>query len=408
MSGVPLGYEMTLEPNRLPVLPLLEATPNTEADAPRIDNQRAYMRGDLQWATDQPVTDRLHLTARAYFDYNHGPRKDEASLRDYTDLPPGYNPRTQVWADALRADPRWAKATPERLVDVVLSHIRQGFTYTLTPGTYGDSDEGRFAIDEFWLDRKQGFCEHFATAFVVVMRALDVPARIVTGYQGADTELQDGWHVVRNSYAHAWTEVWYEGQGWVRVDPTAAVAPERVVASVALRARLGVVASAIAAVNPALMAQWRSAVENLNQHWNQWVLNYSRSRQFDLLRAFGVRSPGWEDLGYLLAALLSGASLAGAAWAWYDRHRRDPWLSLRMRIDKRLAALGLAAAPHEPPRTLAARARAQFGAGAAALATSLEALDDLRYGRHAATRPDPAWWRGFAAAAAATATTPPQ
>ncbi|MFN4352992.1 MAG: transglutaminase-like domain-containing protein, partial [Hylemonella sp.] len=80
-------------------------------------------------------------------------------------------------------------------------------------------------IDEFWLDRQLGFCEHFAAAFVVVMRALDVPARIVTGYQGADPAPADGWFVVRNSNAHAWAEVWFEGQGWVRVDPTAAVAP---------------------------------------------------------------------------------------------------------------------------------------------------------------------------------------
>ena len=401
VRGAPLGYEMTLEPNRLPLLPLLEATPNSDGDAPRIEGQRAFMRSDLQWAVERPVTDRLRLTARAYLDHRHGPQTDDLSLREYTDLPPGYNPRTLAWAEALRSDPRYADATPEQLVDAVLLHIRRGFTYTLTPGTYGDDAEGRFAIDEFWLDRKLGFCEHFSTAFVVVMRALDVPARIVTGYQGADPDLQDGYHIVRNSYAHAWSEVWLEGRGWVRVDPTAAVAPERVVASRALRAQPGVVAGAIAAVNPALMAQWRAMLERLNNHWNQWVLNYSRSQQFDLLHKLGVQSPTWEDLAYLLIGLLSGASLVGAAWAYWDRHRSDPWQRLRARIAARLATLGIDAAPHEAPRTLAARVRAQLGAPADAVAGQLEALDRLRYGRGATTRLDPAWWRGFAAAAAA-------
>ena len=408
VRGAGLAYTMTLEPNRLPLLPLLEATPADAADAPRLDEQRAFLRSDLQWATERPVTERLRFTARAYLDHRHGPQRDELSLRDYTDLPPGYNPRTLAWAAALRADPRYANASTERLADAVMLYIRRGFTYTLTPGTYGDLDEGRFAIDEFWLDRKQGFCEHFSTAFVVVMRALDVPARIVTGYQGADPLLQEGELIVRNSYAHAWSEIWIEGRGWVRVDPTAAVAPERVVSSRALRAQPGVVAGAIGAVSPALLAQWRSLWQGATERWGRWVLNYSRSQQFDFLQKLGVNAPTWEDLAYLLIGLLSTASLVGAAWAWWDRHRLDPWQRLRWRIDKRLAALGIVAATHEAPRTLAARVRAQYGSAAEVLAAALEGLDVLRYGRGAALRPDPAWWRRFAASAAALADARPR
>jgi len=401
VSGPALGYEMTLEPNRLPLLPLLEATPSSPADGPRMEGPRAFLRSDLQWATETAVTDRVRLTARAYLDHRHGPQTDELSLRDYVDLPAGYNPRTLAWAEALRRDPRHADAGPERLVEAVLDTIRRGFTYTLTPGTYGDDNDNRLAIDEFWLDRKQGFCEHFSTAFVVVMRALDIPARIVTGYQGADPELQDGYHVVRNSYAHAWAEVWLAGRGWVRIDPTAAVAPERVAASRPLRPPPGAVAGAIGAVSPALMAQLRSVWEQVNNRWNQWVLNYSRSQQFDLLQKLGVRSPTWEDLANLLIGLLSGASLLGAVWAWWDRHRRDPWQRLRSNIALRLAALGIATADHEPPRTLALRVRRHLGDAGEALALHLEALDRLRYGRAAVPRPDPTWWQGFAAAAAA-------
>jgi len=398
VRGPAIGYEMTLEPSRLLMLPLLEATPPGPQDAPKLEGWRASMRQDLQWTTQRPITERLRFTARAYLDHRHGPRRDQLGLRDYTDLPAGYNPRTLAWADRLRRDPRFAAATPEQLVQIVLDTIRTGFTYTLTPGTYGD-DEGRQAVDEFWLDRKRGFCEHFSTAFVVVMRALDVPARVVTGYQGMDPVPQDGYYLVRNSHAHAWAEVWLESRGWVRVDPTAAVAPERIVASRPLRPPPGAVAAAIDAVSPALLARLRATWERVNNQWNQWVLNYSRNEQFDLLERLGFRSPDWADLAYVLLALLTAGSLAGAAWALWDRRRRDPWQRQAHRIAKTLARLGVPAAVHETPRTLADRVRERLGPRGEPLAASLERLELLRYGRSAVSRPSREWWRGFARAA---------
>jgi transglutaminase-like putative cysteine protease len=397
VTGRPIAYEMTLEPSRLPLLPLLEATPDRRGDGPALDGMRAFLRSDLQWMTVRPITERLRFSARAYLDHRHGPKRDDDFyLRDYTDLPPGFNPRTLAWADALRR--RLPEAPPEQLVDTVLATIRSGFTYTLTPGTYGD-DDGRHAIDEFWLDRRQGFCEHFSTAFVVVMRALDVPARVVAGYQGIDPEPQEGWYLVRNSHAHAWAEVWLAGRGWVRVDPTAAVAPERIVQSRPLRPQPGAVASAIGAVNPELLAQLRATWERFNNRWNQWVLNYSRSEQFDLLERLGWRSPDWTDLAKLLVLLLSLGALAGAAWAWWDRRRQDPWQRLARRIRRRLAALDVEVEPSQGPRTMAAQVRRRLGAGGEALAQQLDALDALRYGRAARARPSRAWWRAFAAAA---------
>jgi protein-glutamine gamma-glutamyltransferase len=390
VRGRPLVYEMTLEPSHLPLVPLLEAT----NEAPRIEGVRLFQRADLQWLTERPVMQRLRLSARAWLDHTHGPLEADLSLRDETDLPSGYNPRTLAWAVALQRRPDLAGAGPEQLAQAVLAHIREGFIYTLTPGEYGDED-GRHAIDEFWLDRRQGFCEHFSAAFVVIMRALDVPARIVTGYQGADPQLQDGDVVVRNSHAHAWAEIWLEGRGWTRVDPTAAVAPERVVRSRSLRPRPGFVAGAIDALNPALMASLRSTWERVNNRWNQWVLRYSRSEQLDLLQRLGWRTPDTADLAYLLIALISLGSLAGAAWAWWDRHRRDPWQRLALRVAKRLDRLDVDAPDHEGARAWAQRVRKRLGAAGEALAQQLEALDRMRYGRDAAARPSSAWWRGF-------------
>ncbi|MDH5328687.1 MAG: DUF3488 and transglutaminase-like domain-containing protein [Aquincola sp.] len=399
VSGAPISYEVTLEPSRLPMLPLLEATPAREGDAPQLASSlRAFLRPDGQWATERAITERLRFSARAYLAHRQGPFEDDASLRAYTDLPAGYNPRTLAWAAALQRRPDLADATPERFIQAVLEHIRSGFTYTLTPGAYGD-DEGRHAVDEFWIDRREGFCEHFSAAFVVIMRALDVPARIVTGYQGADAVTQDGWTIVRNSHAHAWAEVWIAGKGWLRVDPTAAVAPERIRLSQPLRPQLGLVAGTLNAINPELLAELRGTWERVNNRWNQWVLHYSRDDQLDLLQRLGWRSPEWADLAYLLITLLSGGAFAGAAWAWWDRHHRSPWERLSARLARKLTLLGVDVLPHDAPRTLARRVREQFGARGESLAASLEALDAMRYGRAARDRPDRAWWSAFERAA---------
>lgn len=390
--GIGVRYETTLEPIRLALIPVLEATPDTDDAAPRIDGWTLRMRPDLQWQTDRIVTERLRFSARAWPRFEHGQRLADDELRELVQLPQGYNPRVQAWAEAFKRAPERAGADARRLANAVMAHVRStGFTYTLTPGTYG-----RDGIDEFWLDRRSGFCEHFATAFVVVMRAMGVPARVVTGYQGADPRPADGYYVVRQSHAHAWAEYWMPGRGWQRADPTAAVAPDRVVRSASLTPDAGLVANALRNVNPELLTELRAGWEAVNNRWNQWVLNYSRTQQFDLLQRLGVRAPDWQDLGLLLIGLLSTGALAGAAWAFWDRRRQDPWQKLQRKIRDELATLGIAAAAHQPPRELASLVRARLGARSHPLAVTLDDLDRARYGRNAQRRPDPQWWRHFA------------
>jgi transglutaminase-like putative cysteine protease len=403
VAGPPLRYEMTIEPSQLPLLPLLEMTPDLPGAAPVIPGWLVVQRVDGQWQTDRPLIERRRITATAYLQHRHGPREDVLGLRDLVDLPPNTNPRTLQWAAQLRAQPGMETADGLVLAQAVLAHIRSaGFTYTLEPGPYADN-----AIDEFWFDRKLGFCEHFASAFVVIMRAMDVPARIVTGYQGADDALQDGYLIVRNSNAHAWAEIWVPQRGWVRIDPTAAVAPERVRRSQRLAPPPGLVAGAVNSLNPALAQQLRAAWENVNNRWNQWVLNYSRGQQFDLLRSLGVGSPDWTDLASALITLLCGGALAGAAWAWWDRRRQDPWQRLQHRVQAQLAALGVAVELHHGPRERARRVRLALGPRGHALAAELEALDQARYGDAAAGSASAlrTWWAGFARAARATPAT---
>ncbi|UZG43162.1 transglutaminase TgpA family protein [Caldimonas thermodepolymerans] len=374
-------YSLTIEPTRIASLPLLEVTP----EVPRLGEILPRMREDLEWVTGQPLRERQRFEATAYTGFRHGPVAWTAGLRDYLQLPEGYNPRTLAWAQALRQ--QLPDADARRLAQAVFAHIRtQGYAYTLAPGRYGD-EQGRHAIDEFWLDRKQGFCEHFAAAFVVVMRAMGVPARIVTGYQGAEYNPVDGYHLVRHTYAHAWAEYWQPGAGWVRADPTGAVAPERIRMALDLGPATGVVAATLSTVNPELWRRLRNHWDAVNNAWNQWVLNYSRGTQFELLRHLGFDAPGWQDLVVLLLGLVAAAASAGAAWAWWERHRQDPWVQAYRRMQAQLAAAGLPSGPHVPPRTLAAQARARWGEQAARVAELLSRMEALRYAPAAGATP---------------------
>jgi hypothetical protein len=157
----------------------------------------------------------------------------------------------------------------------------------------------------------------------------------------------------------------------------------------------GLVADAMNSISPAFAAQLRGAWETVNNRWNQWVLNYSRGQQFDLLKRLGFSAPSWQDLASAMILLLCGAALAGAAWAWWDRRRQDPWQRLQQRVMQRLHQLGVAVQPHHAPRERAARVRAQLGAQGQALADELDALDRLRYASTGPVPPLADWWRRF-------------
>jgi transglutaminase-like putative cysteine protease len=346
VRGVPLRYEVTLEPHNRPWLLALDAT----AAPPLLPGDlQARMSEELQWRASAPVNDLLRYRAVAHADYRHGPERMTASLQDYTALPRGFNPRTLQWAMELS---RETGNDSVALIDRVLRELRTGgYTYTLEPGEFG-----QHTADEFWFDRKAGFCEHMASSFVVLMRAAGIPARIVTGYQGGERNALDNFWVIRQSDAHAWTEVWVAGQGWLRVDPTGAVAPGRVGSMQRLVAPRGAVATAVGnVISPTFVQNLRSIWEAVNNAWNQRVLNYTQSRQLNLLRALGFESPSWEDLGLLLLGVLVAASLAGALWTRWERRRQDPWLRLLESVRRRLERAGQPVGAAATPREMAVR-----------------------------------------------------
>jgi transglutaminase-like putative cysteine protease len=364
-----------MEPSNRPWVLVLDAA----AMRPALPGYELSLGADLHWQADRPITDLVRYEARSHTEFRHGPPGPVVGLQDYVRLPAGFNPRTLQWAADLRRDPRYANADGARLVDLAMDHLRNGgYAYTLEPGTYG-----RDSADEFWFDRKQGFCEHIASSFVVLMRALDIPARIVTGYQGGELNAVDGFHVVRQSDAHAWAEVWLPERGWVRVDPTSAVAPGRIGSLERLQAPRGLIASGLVTMSPEMALSLRALWDAVNNRWNQWILNYTQDRQMNLLKDLGFEAPDWQTASYLLIGLVVVVSLGAAAWTMWEVRRQDPWLRLLQRAGRRLAGVGLAVPPHSSARNMAELVRQHLSRddrNTQALQEWLRRMEVWRYG----------------------------
>jgi transglutaminase-like putative cysteine protease len=354
-SGSIYRYEVTLEPSYRPWLLALEAPIALQdlADRP------VWQSPDLQLLMRRPASDLLRYSASSQTQYRYDLQLDKWQQQRLASLPAGSNPRTAAWVQNWwqQAQAQQPQADKTALAQQLAQHLlttlhAENYRYTLNPGLYG-----QHSADEFWFDKKQGFCEHIASSFVIAMRAAGVPARIVTGYQGAEQNTVDGYWVVRNSDAHAWAEMWLQGSGWQRIDPTAAIAPWRVDLQqrrlAAPPTALGQAVGAVVGTN--LLQNLRGLWDASNNAWNQWVLNYSQTRQLDALKKLGFDSPSWQSLVQLLGILLATAALAAGLVGYWQRRHIDPWLRLYGAARARLARQGIPSAAHETPRQLAAR-----------------------------------------------------
>ncbi|NDY90079.1 transglutaminase family protein [Ideonella livida] len=381
-------YEVTLEPTRIAWLPLPEQTLDTPEGFPPLGNWPVRPDGLGQWRLIAPLGERLKLDGVAWSAVRPRPGLGGMGIEDALHLPPGVHPRTQAWAEDFADELQAARGGRRpleagELVVALLRHIRsQSYSYTLAPPP-AVSD----AVDEFWLDQRAGFCEHYAAATVVILRSLGVPARLVTGYQGMDPQPVDGYWIVRQSQAHAWLEYWSQRERrWVRVDPTSAVAPERVSRGSALRPPAGLVSGALDAVSPGLQAQMRRWLEGMDNRWNQWILGFGAQQQRNLAQDLGLGLNDWTDLVRGLGLLASAAALAGAAWAWHQRQHQAPWARLQSTVCADLAALQVPALPSQSARQWAQLLRERWATTAQEPPAELRAallwllaLDERRY-----------------------------
>jgi len=296
-------------------------------------------------------------------------------LRRALRIPSGYNPR----ARALAEDWRGAARSESELVARAIDFFREGrFVYTLEPPLLG-----RDSVDEFLFSTRTGFCEHFSSAFVFLMRAAGLPARVVTGYQGGDPNPVDGILTVRQSDAHAWAEVFLRGRGWLRVDPTAAAAPGRVDAGLARSVSGGAALPLLMRPELGWLRGMRYNWEAAMHKWNVWVLGYDPERQREMMSLFGMREADWRSLAALLFAAMGVVMLSLLLWSLRQWARPDPVQSAWQRFCHKLAARGLARAPHEGPHDYADRAARSVPAANAAIRQIGELYIALRYGREA-------------------------
>ncbi len=368
-----LRYTVTLEPNNRPWLFALEAPVRVDG----LPARTALLMPDMLLLSRERVNARLRYRLESTTEYRFGMNETPLSLRNWLQLPGGFNPRTLELAASWRAQ----EQDPAGLVDRALRMFHdEPFHYTTKPPLLG-----RDTVDDFLFRTRAGFCEHYASAFVVLMRALEVPARVVTGYQGGEFNPVDDFWLIRQADAHAWAEVWLPGRGWVRVDPTAAVAPERIErGSRAIRrterfAPLG--------LDMPMLEGLRFNLDALANAWNQWVLSYDGGRQKRLLSALGLALDGWQDLVGLLAAGLALMLGAVALLTLHPRRPKDPVERCYAEFCERMAEAGVVREPHETPRQVLARAARTLEATQMARARRFVALyNALRYGGGSSNR----------------------
>jgi transglutaminase-like putative cysteine protease len=299
----------------------------------------------------RPINGVLRYVARSNTEFRAGVELS-GSLEILTlQIPQGRNPRTLELAGRMRAS---AASDADYLQSILELFREQDFYYTLTPPGLAQN-----SVDDFLFNTRQGFCGHYASAFTMMARAAGIPARVVAGYQGGDWNPLGGYLIVRQSHAHAWSEVWLPERGWTRVDPTAAVAPERI-------ERGFEAAFAESEALPGTLRRqsellWQAVMvwDNLNAGWNDWVVQFDRAAQESVLSGLGFDEPDWRAFATVLAVGLGIAVGVLVLWLALELRPRatDPAAAAYRRFQQRLARRGIERAASEAPRDFAARVR---------------------------------------------------
>ena len=333
MQATPVDYTVTLEPHNKRWLFALDMP--TKLSIP------ADLAPDFQMLSRAPVTSRTRYNATSLLSYRASLNEPPQQLQRALALPRGYNPQARKLAAEWRAH----SDSDIALINTALTYFsRNGFEYTLEPPLLGVN-----SVDDFLFTSKKGFCEHYAGSFVVLMRAAGIPARVVTGYQGGEFNELGGYYVLRQSDAHAWTEVWLQDRGWVRVDPTAAISPARIQSGLNAALTDNAALPFLIRTQSPLLLKLRFDLDALTNQWNQWVLGYDTERQFAFLTRLGMEDVTWQKLAL---NMLAGVALLAGIFTLIMLRRlvvrqtdavQAAWLKACRKLEKG----GLPRAPHE-------------------------------------------------------------
>ncbi|MGI9270430.1 MAG: transglutaminase TgpA family protein [Woeseiaceae bacterium] len=371
ISGDPVAYTITLEPTRQQWVFALDIPYNWTLPRTNMGRQQQLWRV-------QPIDQRVAYDAVSYTEYRSDVELQTTFRNWYLDLPDGTNPQTTELARQMYAE----AGSKAAFVEAVLQKFHQEeYFYTLEPPQLG-----RNPVDEFLFDTRQGFCEHYASAFAVMMRSAGIPARIVLGYQGGELNSvgQYEYLIVRQADAHAWTEVWIEGVGWHRVDPTAAVAPERIDAGMSASMFDGAAAAWGLSAPSMFLHNLGLSWDAINAKWNDWVLGYGPENQDKLMEWLGMEEPDWRKMMLTLIGIVIGmVLLISLLLALRYRPSRPDKAALLYR--KFVKKSGVALAVGETPVAFAARAHSSSTIDDDKIDTITAAYLAARYGS-----PDPA------------------
>ena len=280
-EGDPISYEITLEPTRQQWVFAL--------DMPVIWSlSKTFMGPQQQLARSAPIDQRVAYKAVSHPEYRVEADLPEVYRNWYSNLPADSNQRSATLAREMRA----AATSDQAFINAVLRKFNEEeYYYTLEPPPLGSNP-----VDRFLFDTRSGFCEHYASAFAVMMRSVGIPSRVVLGYQGGEINPLVGHLIVRQSDAHAWTEVWLEGVGWQRVDPTAAVAPERIDYGASGAALEGLGDAWGLSAPSELLHRLSLSIDALNAKWNEWILGYGPENQQNFMKWLGMDDPNWRKM----------------------------------------------------------------------------------------------------------------
>ncbi|MFO1415005.1 MAG: DUF3488 and transglutaminase-like domain-containing protein [Burkholderiales bacterium] len=370
-TGPQVAYTVTLEPSNrqslfaldVPAsLPAIASGSGTSIGAP-------FVTRDLQLLARAPLGQVVRYAQRSVLQPEY-PAAGADDARGNLGLGEG-NPRTLEFARTLRAQHPDATS----YVRAVLARFHdEQFVYTLAPPYYD-----RDPVDLFLFGERRGFCEHYASAFTLLLRAAGIPARVVTGYQGGSINPRGGYMIVRQSDAHAWSEALIDGR-WQRFDPTAAVAPSRIEIGLGGALPAGEPVPFLARLDSTWLTGVQLAWDAFNYDWRRNVVGFNRDRQQSLFREWKIDGfAPWQVVA--LAGLVLGAwGALVVGWLMWKRRRQERALVLWDDLNRRLARAGLPRHPYEGPLAFAARAADRWPQFAIAFAAIGESFADLRYG----------------------------
>ena len=375
-AGPSMSYTVTIEPSNRPWLFALELPASLPRPVGSVQESRLTTRltRDQQLLLTKPVNETLQYVQRSVLRASY-PASSPSETRGNLDIGRG-NERTIAFARELRE----ANPEPRAFVDAIMRKFRdEEYVYTLTPPYYEAN-----AIDMFMFDGRRGFCEHYASAFVLMLRAAGIPARIVTGYQGGRMNPRGGYMIVRQSDAHAWAEALIDGE-WQRYDPTAAVSPSRI--------EIGVGGALPAAELPFLarldvtwLANVQLAWDAFNYDWRRNVVGFNRDRQRSLFRDWRLdQIAPWQGV-FVVALIVFAWGALVVGWLMWKRRHQERALVLWDDLNRRLASAGLPRHPHEGPLDFSRRAAARWPQFAIAFSAIGESFAELRYGAGDITR----------------------